>query len=269
MPSSKSATPSTASKSGQNGQKRAVAPTVKSNTPPQAAVSKSASATRPVAASGPVRPTLNRRLRAQQRAQQRRRRAVTNWSILGVLVAIVLTALLVVKQPWTGLFSSHSANKTAAACPAPTATAVGPVPAITPPASPPAVQGTSKTTGDGLQEIDVKVGCGAVVQSGQTVVVEYTGWVQSSGKLFDSSFEHPSSQCNGTVANTCGFALTSGSGSQSGVIQGWVEGVAGMKVGGTRRLIIPPALAYGAQGQPPTIPASATLIFDITVVGIQ
>lgn len=181
-----------------------------------------------------------------------------------MLVAIVVIAVLVVKQPWTGLFSSHNASKTTSGCPAPTATAIGPVPAITPPASPPAVQGTTKTTGDGLKEIDVTVGCGAVVQTGQTAVVEYTGWIESSGKLFDSSFEHQPSQCNGTVANTCGFALSQGS-----VIQGWVEGVAGMKVGGTRRLIIPSALAYGAQGSPPTIPPNATLIFDITVVGVQ
>ena len=264
MPSSKSATSSTATT---NGQKRAVAPApkAKTNTPPRAA-SKPASATRPVAASSaPERQALSsRQARAWQRAEERRRRTVTSWSILGVLVALVVIAVLVVKQPWTGLFSSHGANKTASSCPAPTATAVGPVPAITPLASPPAVQGTSKTTSDGLQEIDVKVGCGAAVQVGQTVIVEYTGWVQGSGKLFDSSFEHQPSDCNGTVTDTCGFALSQGS-----VIQGWVEGVTGMKVGGTRRLIIPPALAYGAQGSPPAVPPNATLIFDITVIGVQ
>lgn len=261
MPSSKSALPSTAAKTAQ---KRAAAPTTKSNTPPRAA-SKPAPTTRPAAASAPERQTLSRRqARAWQRAEERRRRALTNWSVLGVLVAIVLIALLIVKQPWTGLFASHGASKTASSCPAPTATVVGPVPAITPPAAPPAVKGTSKTLGDGLQEIDVKVGCGAVAQSGQTVVVEYSGWVQSSGKLFDSSFEHQPSDCNGTVAYTCSFPISQGS-----VIQGWVEGIAGMKVGGTRRLIIPPALGYGAQGSPPTIPGNATLIFDITLVGIQ
>lgn len=260
MPSSKSATPSTAAK---NGQPRVAAPASKANTPPRPA-SKSASAARPASSTSERQALTRRQARAWQRAAERRRRAVTNWSVLGILVAIVVIAVLVVKQPWTGLFASHSANKTTSACPAPTATAIGPVPAITPPASPPEVQGTTKTTGDGLKEIDVTVGCGAVVQTGQTAVVEYTGWVESTGKLFDSSFEHQPSQCNGTVANTCGFALSQGS-----VIQGWVEGVTGMKVGGTRRLIIPPALAYGAQGSPPAVPPNATLIFDITVIGVQ
>ena len=135
---------------------------------------------------------------------------------------------------------------------------------MNPPTSPPAAKGVTKTTSDGLQEIDIQVGCGTVVQVGQTVIVEYTGWVQGSGKLFDSSFEHQPSDCNGTVANTCGFELTQGA-----IIQGWIEGVAGMKVGGTRRLIVPPALGYGAAGSPPVIPPNATMIFDITVVGVQ
>lgn len=268
-PSSKSTTSSTAAKStaSANGQavKRAAPATSKLS-----ATSKPTSTTRPgarrsLSPTQSQRQALTRRqARASQRASERRRRAATNWTVLGVLVAIVVIAVLVVKQPWTGLFASHSPTTTASSCPAPTATAIGPVPAITPPASPPDVKGTSKTLGDGLQEITVQEGCGAVVQSGQTVVVEYTGWVQSTGKLFDSSFEHQPSDCNGTAANTCGFALSQGS-----VITGWVEGVSGMKIGGTRRLIIPPALAYGAQGSPPAVPPNATLIFDITVVGVQ
>jgi hypothetical protein len=204
-----------------------------------------------------------RQARSLQRAYERRRRAATNWTIFGILVAIVVVSVLVVNHPWTSLLSSKSA-KTASSCPAPTATAIGPVPAITPPASPPTVTGTTKTLGDGLQEITVQPGCGQVVQTGQTVIVEYSGWVQSTGKLFDSSFQHQPTDCSGTVANTCGFPLSQGS-----VIQGWVEGVAGMKVGETRRLIIPPSLAYGAQGSPPAVPPNATLIFDITVVGVQ
>ena len=263
MPSSKSTTPSTATKSATkngNGIRRA-APLPNKPHPTNKLAS---SASRPASAVSQRQTLTRRQARASQRAYERRRRAATNWSIVGVLVAAVVITVLIVKQPWTGLFASHNTGKTGSSCPAATATAIGPVPAITPPASPPEVQGTSKTLGDGLQEIIVQPGCGEAVQTGQTVVVEYTGWVQGTGKLFDSSFEHQPSDCNGTAAHTCGFALSQGS-----VIQGWVEGVTGMKIGETRRLIIPPALAYGAQGSPPAVPANATLIFDITVVGVQ
>lgn len=187
-----------------------------------------------------------------------RRLAIQFWCIIGALAALTLTACAAKQSP-TGS-SPLRGSGVLPACPTPTA----PAQASAPPTSPPVVKGAIATTGDGLQEIDVQVGCGTVVQVGQTVIVEYTGWVQGSGKLFDSSFEHQPSDCEGTVAGTCSFALVQGS-----VIQGWVEGVAGMKVGGTRRLIIPPALAYGDQGAPPAIPPNATLIFDITVVGVQ
>lgn len=188
---------------------------------------------------------------------------ITSRRLLATLVflaAIILAACTTVKQPLSGPPAPRSTGIGVSSCPTPTPnTAV-----VTPPASPPTVKGAINTTSDGLQEIDIQVGCGAVVQVGQTVIVEYTGWVESTSKLFDSSFEHQPSDCEGTVQNTCGFALSQGS-----VIQGWVEGVAGMKIGGTRRLIIPPALAYGAQGSPPVIPPNATLIFDITVIGVQ
>ena len=192
-----------------------------------------------------------------------RRLAATCWRILAtfaILAAIMLAACATVKQPFGGPSAPRSTGIGAPLSPTPTV----PAQAITPPASPLVVKGVITTTGDGLQEIDVQVGCGPVVQVGQTVIVEYTGWVQSSGKLFDSSFLHQPSDCEGTVANTCGFVLSEGS-----IIQGWVEGVAGMQVGGTRRLIVPPALAYGEQGSPPTVPPNATLIFDITVVGVR
>ena len=122
------------------------------------------------------------------------------------------------------------------------------------PATPPPVKGIVQSMPGGLQYIDVKVGTGTTVQNGDTVSVQYTGWLQSSGKKFDSSYDRHGQP----------FSVTVGKGS---VIKGWDEGLVGMKVGGTRRLIIPPSLGYGAQGNPPTIPANATLIFDITVVG--
>jgi len=87
------------------------------------------------------------------------------------------------------------------------------------------------------------------------VSVQYTGWLAANSKEFDSSYDHGGKP----------FGVTIGQGK---VIKGWEEGLVGVKVGGTRRLIIPAALAYGPQGSPPVIPANAVLIFDITVVSI-
>ena len=113
---------------------------------------------------------------------------------------------------------------------------------------------TPVTFPDGLKIIDLRVGQGtATVVSGSTVSVHYTGWL-SSGQKFDSSRDRGQP-----------FQLTVGGGS---VIPGWDEGLLGMKVGGRRKLIIPPALGYGDQGQPPTIPPNATLYFTIEVLSI-
>lgn len=101
-----------------------------------------------------------------------------------------------------------------------------------------------------LQKIDTKVGEGAEVKSGDTVTVDYTGAVAATGKIFESSLD------SGSPAT---FPL-------SNVIAGWQEGIPGMKVGGTRRLIIPAAKAYGSN--PPSgssIPANADLVFDVTL----
>lgn len=151
--------------------------------------------------------------------------------------------------------ASAQASATAFAQAMQTVTAGSPTPAAGP-ATPPAVSGTPVKLADGLQYIDLKVGQGATAQSGSTVQVEYTGWLQSSGKKFDSSYDR----------NGAPISLTIG---QQQVIPGWEEGLKGMKAGGTRRLIIPGALGYGAQGSPPVIPANATLIFDVTLVTVQ
>jgi FKBP-type peptidyl-prolyl cis-trans isomerase len=106
---------------------------------------------------------------------------------------------------------------------------------------------------DGLQYGDIAVGCGAVVKTGDKVSVNYTGWLQSTGSQFDTSRQ----------AGRGPFTVPLG---QHQVIAGWEEGIPGMHVGGKRRLVIPPALGYGASGQPPTIPANATLVFDVEIL---
>jgi len=122
------------------------------------------------------------------------------------------------------------------------------------PATPPAVSGQPTTTASGLQYIDIKVGDGATPQTGQTVVVQYTGWL-ADGTKFDSSLDR---------GQPLSFAIGTGK-----VIKGWDEGLATMKVGGQRRLIIPPELGYGANGYPGVIPANAQIIFDVELLEIK
>lgn len=105
----------------------------------------------------------------------------------------------------------------------------------------------------GLYVLDVKEGTGATIGAGQVAQVQYTGWLVD-GRQFDSS------------VGGAPLEFTVG---QKQVIDGWDEGVAGMKVGGKRRLVIPPELGYGAAGYPGAIPPSATLVFDVELVGIR
>ncbi len=107
-----------------------------------------------------------------------------------------------------------------------------------------------------LQGSDVVVGTGAEAKEGDKVTVQYVGQLFADGKEFDTSWKKGRTP----------FEFTIG---QSQVIQGWDQGVPGMKVGGRRVLVIPPDLAYGAAGSPPTIPANAPLIFviDLKKVG--
>jgi peptidylprolyl isomerase len=119
---------------------------------------------------------------------------------------------------------------------------------------PPAVSGETITTASGLKYIDIEVGSGDSPQTGQTVVVNYTGWL-ADGTKFDSSVDRGEP-----------FSFIIGTGR---VIAGWDEGVATMKVGGKRRLIIPPDLAYGEEGYPGVIPANAELTFDVELLEIK
>ena len=101
---------------------------------------------------------------------------------------------------------------------------------------------------------DVVVGTGAEAQKGKQVSVHYTGWL-TDGTKFDSSKDR---------GQPFGFALGRGQ-----VIQGWDDGVAGMKVGGKRKLTIPPELGYGPAGAGGVIPPNATLVFEVELLGVK
>ena len=119
-------------------------------------------------------------------------------------------------------------------------------------------QGKPMTTASGLQIIDTKAGTGASPKPGQTCVMHYTGWLYENGqkgKKFDSSVDRNEP-----------FEFPIG---QGRVIAGWDEGVASMKVGGKRTLIIPPALGYGARGAGGVIPPNATLMFDVELLAVK
>jgi peptidylprolyl isomerase len=109
------------------------------------------------------------------------------------------------------------------------------------------------TTPSGLKYAEIVVGTGAEPRDGQTAVVHFTSWLDD-GTQFDSSRDR---------GKPVGFQLGAGR-----VIKGWDEGVRGMRVGGKRRLVVPPALAYGPEGLQGRVPPNATLTFDIEVLRV-
>ena len=139
--------------------------------------------------------------------------------------------------------SSSSATKTATAK-TPTSGPLSKEPKVTPPSGPAPTK---------LETKELIAGTGAEAKDGDTVTVNYVGVLYKNGKEFNASWETKEP-----------FSFTLGKGE---VIKGWDEGIPGMKVGGRRELIIPAALAYGAKGSPPKIPANEALVFVVDLLG--
>lgn len=168
-------------------------------------------------------------LREQRRAA-RASKLMRQRLVIGGLVVLILAAILLL------VFKDQLFNQAEDAVP----TAI-------------VATGEMITTASGLQYQDMVVGEGPAAKPGDTVSVHYTGWLED-GTQFDSSLQRPTP-----------FEFTLGTGS---VIDGWDEGVAGMQVGGTRRLILPPELAYGETGAGGVIPPNATLTFEVQLLNI-
>ncbi len=165
-------------------------------------------------------------------------------------LAIALTAILFVGcTPGDKPAEPKAADTTATA------------PATAPAADTPAAPASTGNEVMAMQKIELAPGSGPEIKAGQNAVVNYTGWLYDStkpdnkGTKFDSSLDR-----NDTFEFPVGGGM---------VIKGWDEGVAGMKVGGKRRLVIPPDMGYGSRGAGGVIPPNATLVFDVELVEIR
>ena len=218
----------------------------------------------------PSRPSGNRPgQRQQERLQRIARRRRRRQRIISVIVAIIIIAIAIPLIWQYQQYQQHVSDQAQLAIQNATATATAQCSQIAAaaqakasgpaPDNPPVVNTKPVTQPDGLQYIDIKEGCGVPAASGSTLSVIYVGWLQSTGQKFDSTSDDGGQP----------FSVTLGQGQ---VIKGWDEGLVGVKSGGTRRLIIPAALAYGSQGASQgkvPIPPDATLIFDVMVVSVQ
>ncbi len=173
-------------------------------------------------------------LREQRRAQRQARRTRQR-IILGVIIVLVVAVVAYLVWNYT-----RSVNK---------AYPIGYLDS-----TPPKPSASAVTTASGLVYEDLQVGNGATVKKGDNISVNYTGWL-ADGTKFDSSLDR------GQPAN---FAIGTGS-----VIAGWDEGVVGMRVNGTRLLVIPSSLGYGTAGYGTSIPPNANLTFEVQVVAIK
>jgi peptidylprolyl isomerase len=187
-----------------------------------------------------------RELRHRQRQPLARRGSLVLWAGAAFVVVVVAAVAVLVLRGGGG--------SSAVADPTPLVGATVIVGDETPQSSgPPAVPGEPTVTGSGLGFIDVSEGSGDAPEAGQTVVVNYTGWLDD-GTKFDSSLDR---------GRPFEFVL-----GVDPVIDGWEEGLASMKVGGKRRLLIPAELAYGEAGQG-SIPPNADLTFDVELLEIK
>ncbi len=148
-----------------------------------------------------------------------------------------------------GQQAQNVASQQATPAPAP-----APAPSTPPTTEKPMTPEKIVTTPSGLKYVDIVVGTGATPKTGQTATVHYTGWLKD-GTKFDSSLDRRQP-----------FTFQVGAGH---VIKGWDEGVVGMTVGGKRKLIIPPELAYGERGAGEDIPPNATLLFEVELLKIK
>lgn len=243
-----------------------------------------------------TRPGQRQQERLMRQARRRRRRLIWTSSIIAVVViALAAVAFLQIQRinqqnadraakatataeaKANATASTLAAHATATANAAASATAVAAaqncfMPSTGTPAStvysgsptptagpttPPKITGTPVTLSGGLQYVDIKVGTGPAAKKGSTISAEYTGWIASNCQKFSSSYDNKGQAFSATLG-------------QGQVIPGWDQGLIGMKAGGTRRLLIPAALAYGANPpQGSNIPANAVLIFDVTVLSVK
>jgi peptidylprolyl isomerase len=179
------------------------------------------------------------RLEAERRAAQkasRKRRLIT--AAVVVVVVVALMALI------SALGGDDGGDEEDAA-PETTTTTAPDKPDVTIPETPPPTE---------LQTTDLVVGDGPEAQEGSAVEVHYVGKAFSNGQEFDSSYEREA------------FAFTLG---EPGIIDGWHQGIAGMREGGRRQLVVPPELGYGEQGDPPDIGPNDTLVFVIDLVSVE
>jgi peptidylprolyl isomerase len=140
--------------------------------------------------------------------------------------------------------TSSTASTPTTAAKTPTSGPLSKEPSVTPPSGPPPTKLVVK---------DIVKGTGAEAKLGKSITVNYVGVLYKGGKQFDSSWKR------GEPAT---FSLAEGQ-----LIEGWTQGIPGMKVGGRRELVVPASLAYGAKGSPPTIPPNAPLVFVIDLLG--
>ncbi|HET9764143.1 MAG TPA: FKBP-type peptidyl-prolyl cis-trans isomerase [Casimicrobiaceae bacterium] len=127
--------------------------------------------------------------------------------------------------------------------------------------APTAPQSKSDANMSQLQITDTTIGTGAEAVKGKTVVVHYTGWLYDASKP-----DHKGRKFDSSVDRGTPFTFPLGGGR---VIRGWDEGVAGMRIGGKRTLVIPPDMAYGSRGAGGVIPPDATLVFDVELLAVR